>query len=142
MTVKPVSEIRPGRGHTRDAPFVGRQLILRQLCERLARSDEPGERLILVTGEPGVGKTRLLQELAIWADAQGAAVLWGGRGVQAREFACGPFAVALEGFASSRSDAARASCPSDARRSSVFHLRETASRLPSGEKVREVMGLS
>jgi len=37
-----------------------------------------------------------------------AAVLWSGRGAHAKQFACGPFAVALEGYAASRPDAERA----------------------------------
>lgn len=63
--------------------------------------------MALVSGEAGVGKTRLLQELAAEASRLGAAVLWGGSGAHAHQFACGPFAVALEGYAASRPEAER-----------------------------------
>jgi predicted ATPase/DNA-binding SARP family transcriptional activator len=38
---------------------------------------EHGGRLQLLTGEPGIGKTRLAEELAAYAQQQGAAVVWG-----------------------------------------------------------------
>ena len=63
--------------------------------------------MIVVSGEAGVGKTRLLEEFAIQASAQGAVTLCGGRGAHADQFACGPFAVALEEYAASRSEAER-----------------------------------
>jgi len=34
-------------------------------------------RLVLVSGEPGIGKTRLVEELAALAEDQGAVVAWG-----------------------------------------------------------------
>jgi predicted ATPase len=61
----------------------------------------------VVTGEVGVGKTRFLEELAAEARRRGVAVLWGGTGAHATHFACGPFAVALEGYAASRSEEER-----------------------------------
>ena len=63
--------------------------------------------MIVVSGEAGVGKTRLLEEFAIQARAQGAVTLCGGRGAHADQFACGPFAVALEDYAANRSEAER-----------------------------------
>ena len=35
-------------------------------------------RLVTLAGEPGVGKTRIAQELAVYAEQRGALVLWGG----------------------------------------------------------------
>ena len=63
--------------------------------------------MIVVTGEPGVSKTRLVEELANEARRLGAAVLWGGRGAHANHLAYGPFAVALEGYVASRPEAER-----------------------------------
>ena len=64
--------------------------------------------MIVVGGEMGVGKTRLLEEFAIHASAQGAVTLYGGRGAHADQFACGPFAVALEDYVANRPEAERA----------------------------------
>jgi DNA-binding SARP family transcriptional activator len=88
-------------------PLVGRDSVLRQLGEELTRADEGAGRMILVTGEAGVGKTRLVEELAREARRQEAAVLWGGTGAHANHLPYGPFAVALEGYVSSRQDAER-----------------------------------
>jgi predicted ATPase len=63
--------------------------------------------MILVSGEAGVGKTRLLEELAGEASRQGALVLWAAVEHTAHQFAWGPLAVALEGYAVSRPEAER-----------------------------------
>jgi predicted ATPase len=47
------------------------------LTERLIASRGGTGGLVLLTGEPGIGKTRLAQELAGLADRQGVAVAWG-----------------------------------------------------------------
>jgi hypothetical protein len=75
-----------------------------QLMQR--DGEQPG--MIVVSGETGVGKTRLLDEFAIQASARGAVTLCGGRGAHADQFACGAFAVALEDYAANRSEAERA----------------------------------
>ena len=57
--------------------FIGRQ---REMAELTAALDEAlaGEgRLVLLAGEPGIGKTRTAQELAVLAEQRGARVLWG-----------------------------------------------------------------
>ena len=57
--------------------FVGRQ---RELAELTAALDDAlsGEgRLFMLVGEPGIGKTRTTQELASYAEQQGAQVFWG-----------------------------------------------------------------
>jgi DNA-binding SARP family transcriptional activator/tetratricopeptide (TPR) repeat protein len=46
-----------------ESPFVGRHLELNQLSEAWNTAREGGAHLVLVTGEPGIGKTRLAQEL-------------------------------------------------------------------------------
>jgi DNA-binding SARP family transcriptional activator len=88
-------------------PLVGRDHVLRQLGEALGRADEGKGRMIVVSGEAGVGKTRLVEELASEARRQGVAVLSGGTGARGNHLAYGPFAVALEGYVASRPDAER-----------------------------------
>src|SRR5206468_623952 len=62
--------------------------------------------LILVNGEAGVGKSRLVAEFAAEARRRECCVLWGGSG-HTNHLAYGPFAVALEGWVASRDDAER-----------------------------------
>jgi tetratricopeptide (TPR) repeat protein len=88
-------------------PFVGRAHLIDVVYDTLVADRPAGEGMIVVSGESGVGKTRFLQELAADARGKGVAVLWGGTGAHATHFACGPFAVALEGHAASRSQAER-----------------------------------
>ncbi len=58
------------------AGLVGREVELRQAIAALdeARS---ATRVVLVEGEPGIGKTRLVEELAAQATARGTSVHWG-----------------------------------------------------------------
>lgn len=69
---------------------------------RLVRSWEEihagSRRVVLVSGEPGVGKTRLVTELARMAHAEGAVVLWG-RCDEELAVAYQPFAEALRHWA-------------------------------------------
>jgi DNA-binding SARP family transcriptional activator len=88
-------------------PFVGRERVIERVCGQLARREETQPGMIVLSGEAGVGKTRLLEELAKRAREQDAVTLCAGRGAQAGQFACGPFAVALEDYAASRSEAER-----------------------------------
>jgi eukaryotic-like serine/threonine-protein kinase len=57
--------------------FVGRRAERRELQEMAERAFSGDACLALVTGEPGVGKTRLAQELAAYTRMRGAEVLWG-----------------------------------------------------------------
>jgi class 3 adenylate cyclase/tetratricopeptide (TPR) repeat protein len=59
------------------APVVGRDADLRALREQLDGAESGSFGLVLVSGEPGVGKTRLVEELADDATARGFAVGWG-----------------------------------------------------------------
>jgi predicted ATPase len=97
----------PSTERTPDTPFVGRDSVLPHLCEYLSRADDGKGRVILVSGEAGVGKTRLVAELAAEARRRGASVLSGGSGAHANHLAYGPFAVALEGYVASRPEAER-----------------------------------
>jgi hypothetical protein len=55
---------------------VGRDAELGQVLAALAEA-RAAARVVLVEGEPGIGKTRLVEELAAEAAGQGANVLWG-----------------------------------------------------------------
>ncbi|HZE37824.1 MAG TPA: AAA family ATPase, partial [Stackebrandtia sp.] len=57
------------------ARFVGRARESAELAEALRRAGDRGCAAVLVTGEPGLGKTRLLSEFTASCDAT---VLWGG----------------------------------------------------------------
>jgi DNA-binding SARP family transcriptional activator len=98
---------RPAVADTRSA-FVGRQQVIEDMCELLIRRDKTRVGMIVVSGEAGVGKTRLLEEFAARASEQGAIVLRGGRGAQGDQFTSGPFAVALEDHAARLPEAERA----------------------------------
>ena len=86
-------------------PFVGRGQVLQNLAEQLTLADDGRGRMILVSGEVGVGKTRLVAQFATEASRHGASVLWGGSGAQANKLAYGPFAIALESYVAGRPDA-------------------------------------
>jgi tetratricopeptide (TPR) repeat protein len=57
--------------------FVGRERELAELEAHLAAASAGHGGLVLLGGEPGVGKTRLLDELATRAHARGTIPLWG-----------------------------------------------------------------
>jgi class 3 adenylate cyclase/tetratricopeptide (TPR) repeat protein len=58
-------------------PFVGRARELRLLQDTFERMVEETEiQLVTITGEPGVGKTRLLSELRKWVDDREELVRW------------------------------------------------------------------
>jgi Mrp family chromosome partitioning ATPase len=57
--------------------FVGRQRELALLGERYETAAGGQAGVVLVTGEPGIGKTCLLRETAARAARTGATVLWG-----------------------------------------------------------------
>ncbi|HEY3263789.1 MAG TPA: AAA family ATPase [Actinomycetota bacterium] len=64
-------------GLVREGVFVGRE---RELAELVASLDEAfggRGRLVLLSGEPGIGKRRLADELAGRAASRGLRVLWG-----------------------------------------------------------------
>ena len=54
-----------------ESPFVGRDLELNQLHEAWNTAREGGAHLLLVTGEPGIGKSRLAMELGRRVRAEG-----------------------------------------------------------------------
>src|SRR5262245_43172378 len=74
---------------------VGRAAEIGYLEERCDEASRQGERLVLVRGAAGVGKTRLLSEFRTRMRLRGAVVLEGRGGTGARAYA--PFADVLRG---------------------------------------------
>jgi DNA-binding CsgD family transcriptional regulator/tetratricopeptide (TPR) repeat protein len=58
-------------------PFVGREAELAALAADLDAAASGRGGVVLLAGEPGIGKTRLAEELAAKATTRGALVLWG-----------------------------------------------------------------
>jgi class 3 adenylate cyclase/tetratricopeptide (TPR) repeat protein len=77
VSLRPTGGSRLGLGD--EAPFLGREAELGLLIGRLLDVMDGGvPRAVLVTGEAGVGKTRLAQEISRFAgEMPGARVLWG-----------------------------------------------------------------
>jgi class 3 adenylate cyclase/tetratricopeptide (TPR) repeat protein len=80
-------------------PFAGRRDELERLARRLEAARTGTGSLAFLSGEPGIGKTRLLEEFAARARSQGAQVFWGRcyEGELSRPF--GPFAEAIANYA-------------------------------------------
>jgi class 3 adenylate cyclase/tetratricopeptide (TPR) repeat protein len=57
--------------------FVGRERELRELRASVDEAREGSGGLLLLVGEPGIGKTRTAEELATYAQVNGARVHWG-----------------------------------------------------------------
>src|SRR5688500_13342771 len=60
-----------------DGLFVGREREIGELLAGLEEAAAGRGRLFVVAGEPGIGKSRLADELATEARARGARILWG-----------------------------------------------------------------
>ena len=74
-------------------PFLGREAELGQLQRSYARArDEGSVRLVTVSGEPGVGKSRLVRELREFVDAQPELISW-------REGHCLPYGEGISFWA-------------------------------------------
>jgi DNA-binding SARP family transcriptional activator len=77
-------------------PFVGREQEWTQLSRVLQQALNGRGQVVLVAGEPGIGKTRLLEELASLATARGARVLMGCCYEMEQNMAYAPFVEALK----------------------------------------------
>ncbi len=66
----------PAGGYVR-SPFVGRSSELEELKGRMEAAMSGKGGLVMVVGEPGIGKTRLTEELSVYARMRGAQVLFG-----------------------------------------------------------------
>ncbi len=89
-----VPPLPPALVTARTANFVGRQRELERLLSVWERCREGERRLVLLAGEPGIGKTQLAIELAAAAHADGATVLHG-RCDDGLQVPFQPFATAL-----------------------------------------------
>ena len=73
-------ELRPeavGGPFVRPAALIGRQTESVRLLKRLGEAAAGRGGLVMLAGEQGIGKTRLVDEAATWAEREGFAVLWG-----------------------------------------------------------------
>ena len=76
-------------------PFVGRSSELETLRALMPMAEGEGRRVVLLSGEAGSGKSRLVREFAVEAAASGALVLYGACDAVVRT-PYGPFVEALE----------------------------------------------
>jgi DNA-binding CsgD family transcriptional regulator/tetratricopeptide (TPR) repeat protein len=76
-------------------PFVGRSSELETLRALMPTAEGEGRRVVLLSGEPGSGKSRLVREFAAEAAGAGALVLYGACDAVVRT-PYGPFVEALE----------------------------------------------
>jgi class 3 adenylate cyclase len=92
-------EAEPATALLARTPFVGRLAEVTRLAHGLELAEAGGGGLVMVVGEPGIGKTRMLEEFAASARERGARVLWGScyEGEWAPPY--GPFAEAIAGYA-------------------------------------------
>jgi DNA-binding SARP family transcriptional activator/tetratricopeptide (TPR) repeat protein len=98
----PLDEPSPGiAGALARMPFTGRQKELERLHHKLEAAHSGTGGLAFLVGEPGIGKTRLLEEFTVRACAAGARVLSGRcfEGDFALPF--GPFSEAISSYAKS-----------------------------------------
>jgi DNA-binding SARP family transcriptional activator len=86
------------RTSTRDSTCVGRDRELATLLEHLADATAGRGRATFLSGEPGIGKSRLLAELAAQAQARGVQVLSGRCLEGAGALPFHPFVAAIEAF--------------------------------------------
>jgi hypothetical protein len=74
-------------------PLIGRDTELRSLRNALERARTGSTQVVAVAGEPGIGKSRIVDEAAADAGAGGAAVVRGRAGEESRAY--GPWRAAL-----------------------------------------------
>ncbi|MGA7669016.1 MAG: BTAD domain-containing putative transcriptional regulator [Nitrolancea sp.] len=65
-------DVDPRAEDARDNPFIGRLAERRRLTSLWAEVDRGGPRLVLLSGEAGVGKTRLAEDFLRWCSHHGA----------------------------------------------------------------------
>jgi DNA-binding SARP family transcriptional activator len=90
--------------------LAGRRGELRRGLEAVLPTSADGARVLAVTGEPGIGKTRLVAEIAARAHAAGGEVLYG-RAQRDATTPCQPFVQALRRYLAHDETPARALAP-------------------------------
>src|SRR5919106_417012 len=96
--VVPVHPLPGSLRLTSTFPFVGRSAELETLRTLTPSADDDGSRVVLLGGEPGSGKSRLVREFAGRAARDGALVLYGACDAVVRT-PYGPFVEALDHLA-------------------------------------------
>ena len=89
-----------------DAPFVGRERELEALLSGLRDARGGRARLLVVTGDAGIGKTRLVEELIGRAELPAQRVLWGRAPEQAGAPSYWPWIRAVDDYVARADDAA------------------------------------
>jgi predicted ATPase len=74
---RPLSPVAEVTAIPTTANFVGRQRELGTLKSALEDAAAGRGRVVMLAGEPGIGKTRMVEELAAYAASTGSQVLWG-----------------------------------------------------------------
>ena len=90
-----------------EGPFVGRRHIIDRLSQRYELAAGAGAQFVLLCGEPGVGKTRIVSEFARHAYADRATVLYG-RSNSESVVSYQPFIAAIQQYLAHRHDDALA----------------------------------
>jgi DNA-binding SARP family transcriptional activator len=85
------------------APFVGRRQELARLTATWGQVEDGACHMMLVTGEPGIGKTRLVAEVARRISVAGGVVMYG-RSDSGSTVPCQPFVEALSGYVAATPD--------------------------------------
>jgi predicted ATPase len=76
-TGSPLSPVADITAISATTNFVGRHRELRVLKSALEDAAAGRGRVVMLAGEPGIGKTRMVEELAAYATSTGSQVLWG-----------------------------------------------------------------
>lgn len=84
--------------------FIGRAGELKALRQRWAYAQEGNGQLVLISGEPGIGKSRLAREIIAYARLSGAYVLQGGSYEYETKLPYLPFVEALRDWVHSQPD--------------------------------------
>lgn len=74
---KPAAKTETGEWQAHLETFVGREREMQILRSKIDDANEGKGSLVLVSGEPGIGKTRLLTEASRYAESKNMQVLWG-----------------------------------------------------------------
>src|SRR6478735_2135266 len=114
--------------------FVGRAEELGSLDRALGELDSGGSAATLLVGEPGIGKTRLLAEVATRADARGHLVLSGSASELERDLPFSVFVDALDEYVRGLGPSRFVALDDDVR-SELAHVFPSLTALASGRRV-------